>query len=151
MPQLTKAEINQLLATPIIARLATVKPDGSPYIAPVWESWDGESMFIIPRGKSKFVEYIKANPRVAISCADDINPDHSRVLLEGTIEIVEGPVRMEGLGLELGTEMVQRYSGEVGLAYLEKTRDSLRYLLKLTPDKITSWRGEWHRRYAEDK
>jgi nitroimidazol reductase NimA-like FMN-containing flavoprotein (pyridoxamine 5'-phosphate oxidase superfamily) len=151
MPQLTKPEIDQLLATAIIARLATVKPDGSPYIAPVWESWDGESMYIIPRGKSKFVEYIKANPRVAISCADDINPDHSRVLLEGTIEIVEGPVRMEGLGLEIGTEMVQRYSGEAGLAYLEKTRDNLRYLLKLTPDKITSWRGEWHRRYAEDK
>jgi hypothetical protein len=108
-------------------------------------------MYIIPRGKSKFVEYIKANPKVAVSCADDINPDHSRVLLEGTIEIVEGPVRMEGLGLELGTEMVQRYSGEAGLAYLEKTRDNLRYLLKLTPDKITSWRGEWHQRYAEDK
>tara|TARA_B100000809_G_scaffold40235_1_gene35189 strand:+ start:232 stop:687 length:456 start_codon:yes stop_codon:yes gene_type:complete len=151
MPQLTKSEIDQLLAMPIIARLATVKPDGTPYIAPVWEYWDGESMFIIPRGKSKFVEYIKANPRVAISCADDIKADHSRVLLEGTIEIVEGPVRMEGFGLEIGTEMVQRYSGESGLAYLAKTRDNLRYLLKLTPDKITSWRGEWHRRYAEDK
>jgi len=151
MPKLTKSEIDQLLATPIIARLATVKPDGSPYIAPVWEFWDGKSMFIIPRGKSKFVEYIKSNPRVAISCADDINPDHSRVLLEGTIEIVEGPVRMEGFGLEIGTEMVQRYSGEAGLVYLAKTRDNLRYLLKLTPDKITSWRGEWHRRYAEDK
>lgn len=139
------------MATPIIARLATVKPDGSPYIAPVWEYWDGESMFIIPRGKSKFVEYIKANPRVAISCADDINADHSRVLLEGTIKIVEGPVRMEGFGLEIGTEMVQRYSGDAGLAYLAKTRDNLRYLLKLTPDKITSWRGKWHQRYAEDK
>ena len=102
MPQLTKSEIDQLLAMPIIARLATVKPDGTPYIAPVWEYWDGESMFIIPRGKSKFVEYIKANPRVAISCADDIKADHSRVLLEGTIEIVEGPVRMEGFGLEIG-------------------------------------------------
>ena len=56
MPTLTKEQIQNLLSTPIIARLATVKPDGSPYLVPVWEYWDGEAMFIIPRAKSKFVK-----------------------------------------------------------------------------------------------
>ncbi len=150
MPALTKDEIADLLSGPIIARLATVKPDGGPYIVPVWEYWDGSSMYIIPRGKSRFVEYIAANPKVAISCADDVNASHARVLLEGEAEIVAGPVKMEGRMLEIATEMAERYGGVDGLAYLEGTKDAPRYLLKLTPAKVTSWRGPWHPRYGDD-
>ena len=52
MPGLTSEQMDELLAGPIIARLATVKPDVAPYVVPVWQYWDGASMFIIPREKS---------------------------------------------------------------------------------------------------
>lgn len=148
MPPLTKAEIDALLAGPINARLATVKPDGAPYVVPVWQCWDGTSMYIIPREKSRFIEHIQHEPRVAVSCADDVAPAHPRVLLEGKIEIVAGPEKMQGRTLEIATEMAQRYGGEAGLAYLRGTLDKPRYLLKLTPAKMTTWRGSWHPRYG---
>ncbi len=58
MPGLTSEQVDKLLAGPIIARLATVKPDGAPYVVPVWEYWEDGAMYIIPREKSAFMEYI---------------------------------------------------------------------------------------------
>ena len=89
MPGLTPEQVDELLAGPIIARLATVKPNGAPYVVPVWQYWDGGAMFIIPREKSRFVEYVRNEPRVAVSCADDVDPEHPRVLIEGTVEVVD--------------------------------------------------------------
>ena len=105
-------------------------------------------MYIIPREKSRFMEYVKNEPRVAVSCADDVDPDHPRVLIEGTAEIVEGPVKMTGKMLEIAREMVVRYAGEPGLAYLESTIDNPRYLLRITPEKMTTWVKGWHPRYG---
>ena len=148
MPGLTSEQVDELLAGPIIARLATVKPDGAPYVVPVWEYWEDGAMYIIPREKSRFIEYIKNEPRVAVSCADDVDPDHPRLLIEGTAEIVEGPVKMAGRTLDIAREMVVRYAGEPGLAYLESTIDNPRYLLRIRPDKMTTWVKGWHPRYG---
>jgi len=146
--RLTKAEINELLATAIVARLATVKPDGAPYVAPVWQHWDGEAMWIIPREWSSFVTNIAHESRVAVSCADDLDAGHRRVLIEGTAEVVEGPSVMAGHTLEIAKEMVRRYMGPDGVRYLTETSDRPRYLVRVTPGRITSWRGgQWHRRY----
>ena len=148
MPGLTQEQVSELLARPVVARLATVKPDGAPYVVPVWQYWDGEAMYVIPREKSQFVGYIKKEPRVAVSCADDVNPGHPRVLLEGTAEIVEGPTVMAGRMLEIAREMVLRYSGEPGLEYLQATIEKPRYLLRITPAKMTTWTVGWHPRYG---
>ncbi len=125
-----------------------MKPDGSPYVVPVWEYWEDGAMYIIPREKSRFMEYVKNEPRVAVSCADDVDPDHPRLLIEGTAEIVEGPVKMAGRTLDIAREMVVRYAGEPGLAYLESTIDNPRYLLRIRPDKMTTWAKGWHPRYG---
>lgn len=144
MPKLTSKQVDELLATPVIARLATVREDGAPYIVPVWQHWDGEAMYIIPRKRSQFVDDIRREPQVAISCADDTDAGHARVLIEGDAEIVEGPVPMAGRFLE----MAFRYGGEGGLEYLAGTINKPRYLLRVTPCKITSWSGGWHPRYG---
>ena len=83
MPPLTKAQIDALLAGPINARLATVKPDGAPYVVPVWQYWDGKSLYIIPREKSRFVAHIRHEARVAVSCADDVDLAHPRRAARG--------------------------------------------------------------------
>jgi hypothetical protein len=64
------------------------------------------------------------------------------------VEIVAGPEKMQGRTLEIATEMAQRYGGEAGLTYLRGTLDKPRYLLKLTPRKVTTWSGSWHPRYG---
>jgi PPOX class probable F420-dependent enzyme len=146
MPGLTEEQVSALLAGPVLARLATVKPDGAPYIVPVWQHWDGEAMYVIPRGRSRFVDHIKSEPRVAVSCADDHSS--SRVLIEGAAEIVDGPSPMAGMTLEIAKGMALRYSGEPGLAYIEATLDKPRYLVRITPLKMTTWTGGWHPRYG---
>ena len=148
MPGLTSEQVDALLATPVIARLATVREGGAPYIVPVWQHWDGEAMYIIPRERSRFVEDVRREPRVAVSCADDVDADHRRVLIEGDAEIIEGPVQLAGKALEIGREMAYRYAGDAGMEYLAGTMDKPRYLLRVTPRKITTWAGGWHPRYG---
>lgn len=150
--KLTAEEIDEFLATPVVARLATVQPDGAPYVAPVWQHWDGEHMWVIPRAKSRFAEYILKEPRVCVSCADDVNPEHTRVTIEGRAEVVEGPVPLECQTKEIADEMAVRYMGPDGPMYAAKTADRLRYLVRIKPEKITSWAGtEWHERYIVTK
>ena len=145
--RLAGREIDELLARPIVARIATVKPDGAPHVAPLWQQWDGEAMWVIPRSRSSWLENMKQEPRVCISCADDVNPGHPRVTIEGIAEIVEGPVGLVGRVKEIGDEMAVRYMGTDGPVYATKTANRLRYLVKITPTSITSWSGEWHPRY----
>ena len=90
---------------------------------------------------------LSRDPRVCISCADDINPEHARVTIEGIAEVVAGPVPLVSPVKEIADEMAIRYMGPDGPSYAAKTANRLRYLVKITPTKITSWRGEWHKRY----
>ena len=144
---LTSAEIDDLLRRPIVSRLATVQPDGAPYVVPIWHYWDGAALWIIPRGRSAFVEHIRREPRVFISCADD-ETGHARVGIAGTAHIVEGPSKMTGRMLEIAREMGGRYVGQPGLEYIARTVDRPRYLVRIDPVKIMSWKGaEWHPRY----
>jgi hypothetical protein len=150
MRGLTPTEINEFLSGPIVARVAMIKPDGRPYLATVWQEWDGQALYFIPREKSAFVPYIQAKPYLAISCALDQTP-FTRVLFEGWAEILEGPVPMEGLMLEMARRMAVRYLGEHGPEYLEPSRPRPRYLVKFIPEKITSWEGvEWHSKYLPE-
>ena len=71
MRGLTPEELSEFLAGPVVARIATVDEEGFPYVTPVWQEWDGEAMYIIPREKTVFVKHILKNPKVAISCAMD--------------------------------------------------------------------------------
>lgn len=146
---LTKEEIVEFLSGPIVARIATVKEDGAPYIAPIWQYYDGEVMWVIPRERSVFVKHIRRSPRVAVSCAYDTAP-WTRVLIQGRAEIVEGPKPVEGLIAEIGEQMAVRYLGEHGAEYASITWDRPRYLIKIIPEKITSWTGsEWADKYTK--
>ena len=146
---LTKEEIAEFLSGPIVARIATVKEDGAPYIAPIWQYYDGEVMWVIPRERSVFVKHIRRSPRVAVSCAYDTAP-WTRVLIQGRAEIVEGPKPVEGLIAEIGEQMAVRYLGEHGAEYASITWDRPRYLIKIIPEKITSWTGsEWADKYTK--
>lgn len=145
---LSQREIDVFLNGPVISRLATIKPDGSPYVVPVWHYWDGKNLWIIPREKSSFVENVRREPRVCVSTADDVDPAHTRVVIEGTCEIVEGPAPLQGRMLEMARDMALRYMGPDGPTYLGRTASRPRYLLKVTPGRMTSWSGnEWHPRY----
>lgn len=148
MPKLSSSEVSALLWTPIIARLATITPDNRPYVVPLWQYWDGHYLYVVPRSHSRFVDHIRSNNNVAVSCADDIDPSHRRLLIEGAAEIIEGPVLMSGRMLEIASEMAERYAGQAGLNYLDSTKNKPRYLVRIVASTITTWAGSWHPRYG---
>jgi len=144
---LTPEEVNEFLAGAIVARVATIDENGLPYITPMWQEWDGKVMWIIPRERTAWVQHIKKNPNIAVSCAMDGAPNR-RVLFRGKAEIISGPAPMEGQCLEIGNRMALRYLGKHGPEYLIPTLDRPRYLIKFVPMETTTWDGvEWAAKY----
>src|SRR5207247_1570622 len=68
----------------------------------------------------------------------------------GQAEIVEQP-NVGGAWVSIATRMAARYMGaEDGPKYLVPTLDRPRWLIRVRPERITTWAGGgWHRRYVE--
>lgn len=146
---MAQQEVKEFLAGPVVARIATIDEDGLPYITPVWQEWDGEALWIVPRERSAWVQHVKLNPNVAVSCAMDAGT-YKRVLFRGKAEVVFGPAPLQGNCLDVANRMATRYLGEHGPDYLVPTYDRPRYLVKIVPTKTITWDGvEWHQKYTE--
>jgi PPOX class probable F420-dependent enzyme len=82
------AEDVALLNEPNLAHLATIDPDGTPHVTPVWVDTDGEHiLFNTATGRVKY-ENILRNPAVAVSVVDK-KDDYRTLWVKGTAELVE--------------------------------------------------------------
>jgi PPOX class probable F420-dependent enzyme len=85
---MTTEEMWQILSEPgRDALLATVRPDGSPHLVPVWYTVDGQSLVF-----STWLDTVKArnmqqNPRVAVTVSQPADPIFF-VLLEGAAQFL---------------------------------------------------------------
>ena len=145
------AELDAFLAQPLLLKLACLRPDGWPYIVPLWYAWHTRKLYVVARERAIWVPYIQREPRVGVLIDEDARR-HRRVQMTATAAIVEGPVvRAQGSPRwqELDVLLKSRYmADEQGRAYAELTADRPRFLVEITPVEITSWRGgPWHRRY----
>jgi hypothetical protein len=150
--KLDAAELEEFLRQPWNARLATVTPEGRPYVAPVWFAFDREKnlFYVVGRERSTFVQHIRHNPAVALQIADDVHLEHTRVLVEGDAELAQEavPPANDPWLRDLVNAMAARYMGPDGPRYASKTLDRPRYLITVTPIKLQSWTGgEWAERY----
>ncbi|WP_424215037.1 PPOX class F420-dependent oxidoreductase [Streptomyces sp. BI20] len=69
-------------------KLSTVRPDGSPHVAPIWFLLDGDS-FVFNTGRDTVKgRNLRHEPRVAL-CVDDDRPPFSYVILQGRAEVIE--------------------------------------------------------------
>jgi PPOX class probable F420-dependent enzyme len=67
-------EFRDLFQKKAFAHLATIGPDGSPQVTPVWVDYDGTHVrFNTAKGRIK-VRNLARNPRVALSIQDPENP-----------------------------------------------------------------------------
>jgi PPOX class probable F420-dependent enzyme len=65
-----------LLERPLYAHLATLRPDGTVQVNPMWFDWDGERLRFTHTTKRQKYRNILAHPQVAVSIADPDNPYH---------------------------------------------------------------------------
>jgi PPOX class probable F420-dependent enzyme len=149
---LSRQEIAEFLEGPWNGRVATITADGWPYVTPVWYEYrpGDETLDIVARERSAWVRHIQRDPHVAFHVADDVHLAHTRVFFQGTAAILEGPVaparspRIQAVV----ARMVARYMGARGPEYASRTDDRPRYLIRITPHRVTTWTGgEWHPRY----
>ena len=136
MPPMNKKTMERFLSGPNIAKVATVRKDGSPMVVPVWYYWDGKSCYIVGRKKSAWVKNIKREPRVTV-LIDDAAPPYPKVTIEGTAKIVG--TKLDDW-IDIGRQMVKKYFGpDAGDSYLEGSIDQPRTTIKVKPSKITTW------------
>jgi PPOX class probable F420-dependent enzyme len=82
------ASFQDLLERPLIAHLATVRPDGSVQSNPMWFRWDGARIRLThTRTRMKF-RNVRAEPRVALSIVDPDNPERY-LEVRGVVESIE--------------------------------------------------------------
>lgn len=150
--KLTESEMVEFLRQPWNARLATVTPEGRPYVTPVWFAYDADKhvFYVIARERSSFVPHLRQNPAVTLHMADDVHLAHTRVLVEGDADLGAEPVvpADDPWLRDMVNDMAVRYMGPDGPRYASATLDRPRILITITPRRTTSWTGgEWAAQY----
>jgi PPOX class probable F420-dependent enzyme len=106
MSEMTPAERDAFLRETRIAKLATLRADGSPTIVPVWFEWDGDTAAIFTGRQSPKVQRIERDPRVALSVEEGVGAAEAWVTIEGKAEL-----EAEG-AFELAARLAVRYYEE---------------------------------------
>ena len=148
---LSATEFAEFLQQPLLLKLACVRPDGWPYVVPLWYAWHDDRLYVVGRERAVWVDYVRREARVGV-LIDEEARRHRRVQMTATAAIVEGPVRRADGSerwREIDKHLVARYmSDDAGRAYATLTADRPRFLIEITPVQITSWSGgPWHPRY----
>lgn len=112
------------------ANLATVMPDGSPQVTPVWVDYDGSHVLVnSARGRQKD-KNMKQNASVALSILDPENPYRYLEVRGNVTEITE-----EGAADHID-KMAKKYLGVE--AYPFSKEGEVRVLYKIEPTHFTS-------------
>ena len=114
--------------TKAIAFLATIMPDGSPQVTPVWFNTGGEYIFInTVKGRTKD-RNMRARPQISLLIMDTSNT-YRYIQIRGRVaEITEDGAR----------EHINTLAGKyTDTAYFElNTPDEVRVIYKILPEKI---------------
>ena len=107
MPRMTEAEWRAFLRHPVrTAKLATVRKDGRPHVAPIWYDLDGDDTIFTTGADSVKGQTLRRDPRVSI-CVDDDQSPFAFVIVEGIATISEEPAEL----LAWATRIGGRYMG----------------------------------------
>ena len=73
-----------IFAKKVLAHVATLEPDGSPQVTPVWVELDGDNIVInTALGRAK-ARNLASDPRVAVSLTDPDEPE-TAICVRGTV------------------------------------------------------------------
>ncbi len=92
MAKMTPEEIDDLLNKPLPAVVATVNPDGTPQLTPIWYDWDGERfVFAIEKVTLKHRNILR-DGRVVV-CVSTSPVAERYVTLRGKGRLLAGPAK----------------------------------------------------------
>ena len=89
MQKMTKTEAYAFLASGTrTGKLATVRADGRPHVAPIWFVLDGDDLIFNTWHESVKGKNLVRDGRIALTVDEESAP-YAFVLVEGTVEIIE--------------------------------------------------------------
>jgi PPOX class probable F420-dependent enzyme len=118
-----------LLTRPLFVHLATIGPNGTPHVQPIWQIWDGEVLRFTTTTDRQKHRNVTANPHVSISVNDPDKPYHY-LEIRGIVEAIEPDP--EGAFFDV---LAKRYGLEYKAPVADKDR---RVILVVRPVKTTS-------------
>jgi PPOX class probable F420-dependent enzyme len=123
----------KFLGKPRIGRLATIRRDGAPHIAPVWFMFeDGALLVLTDRGSQKH-RNIERDPRVEF-CVDEEQPPYHTVIVRGRATVEEPRGAAWRLALA-----VHYLGADGGRRYVETTPAGDEVLLRIQPERVSGW------------
>ena len=138
MEHMSTEEVRQFLTEKArTGKLATVREDGRPHVAPIWLDLDGDSIVFTTWHESVKAANIRRDPRVAI-CVDDDQPPFAFVIIEGIATLTDNSEELR----YWATRIAGRYMGEeLAEAYGMRNSVEGELVVKVTPEKIIAWTG----------
>ena len=134
MPRMTKKQIDLHLRKPLISNFATILPDGSPHIVPVWHHFDGKNLMVLSETKSIKVRNIRHDSRVSIS----IPQEEEHTGYDGYVQVNGNANLFSSWDPKLLWEMAVNYLGKNdGTEYADNTYKEAEFILiSVTPTSM---------------
>jgi PPOX class probable F420-dependent enzyme len=117
-------------------KLATVRADGRPHVAPIWFVVDDDGSLVFNTGaESQKGKALRRDPRAALA-VDDETPPYAFVTIEGTVTLSEDVEAM----LPWATRIAARYVGdEQAEAFGRRNAAPGELLVRLTPTNVVGY------------
>lgn len=116
------------------AKLAVVRADGSPHVAPVWFDLDGDDVMFMTAADNIKGKAILRDGRVSL-CVDDERPPFSFVTIAGTTKTSTDPDEL----LQWAIRIARRYMGaDRAEDYGRRNAVPPEMLVRLTPTKVVA-------------
>ena len=115
-----------------LASVATIMPDGSPQVAPVWVEREGDTVVINATTTRQRYRNLKRDARVALSLFDMNN-------IYATVSIRGRAIEITTKGAEDDIDRLSmKYTGR---KYPDHSAERPRVVIRITPEHITEWNG----------
>jgi len=119
------------------AKLAVVRADGSPQVAPVWIARDGDDLVFLTSADTVKGKSILRDGRVSL-CLDNELPPFDFVTINGTTTTSTEPAEL----LHWATETARRYMGdELAEQYGRRNAVEPEMVVRVTPTKVVAVRN----------
>jgi PPOX class probable F420-dependent enzyme len=125
------ADLEDFLALPLVAVLATYRRDGSVLLSPVWHRWHDGGFDVVSAPNDVKLRHLRRDPRASLLVYEQ-EPPYRGVEIRTSAHVVDVH------GAAVLRDLAVRYLGaEAGEAYAAGSGDSV--LIRLEPGRVRTW------------
>ncbi|MFR9675971.1 PPOX class F420-dependent oxidoreductase [Streptomyces sp. TR06-5] len=123
-------ELKHILDGPVFVGVATVQPDGSPQVSPVWVKREGEELLFSTTADRRKTRNLERDPRVTVLVHPADSP-YTYAEIRGTATMTTAG------GQELIDELARKYVGKDYAEFNPQAhQDAERVVVRVTPRKV---------------